>query len=73
MSGEVVAYLADEVESDHVTGLSDDGVWRKLELVVGSNRDHHGGSGGSQALGQGREYDVVEEHGEFEVICIRSR
>ncbi len=55
---EELAYLADKVESNHVTRLGDNGVWCKLEFVVGSYRDHHGGSRSSQALGQSREYDV---------------
>jgi hypothetical protein len=55
---EELAYLADKVEGDHVTRLGDNGVWCKLEFVVGSYRDHHGGSRSSQALGQSREYDV---------------
>jgi hypothetical protein len=62
------AYLADEVESDHVTGLSGDGVWCKLELVVGSYSDHHGRSRGCQALGQSRKYDVGEEHLVIEMV-----
>lgn len=70
---EAVAYLADEIESNHVARLGNDRVWRKLELVVGSNRDHHGGSGSSQALSQSRNCDVREKHDEFGVICIRSR
>jgi hypothetical protein len=68
MDDEKLAYLADEVESDHVTGLGGDGVWCELELVVGSYGDHHGGSGGCQALGQSREYDVGEEHLEVRVV-----
>lgn len=59
---EAVVYLADKVESDHVTGLGNNRVRRKLELIVGSDCDHHGGSGSSQALGQSRNCDVREKH-----------
>lgn len=68
MDRQRLAYLADEVESDHVTRLGRDGVGCKLELVVGSHGDRHGGSGYCQALGQSREYDVGEEHVEVGVV-----
>lgn len=53
-------YLADEVERHHVSGLSGDGVWRELELVVCCYRDHHSRGRCGQALGKSR----VDDSGE---------
>jgi len=62
VGGSHTVVLGGEHEGDSVTGLSGDGVWGELELVVGGNRDHHSGSGCGQALGENSEDDVGEEH-----------
>ena len=56
-------HLSDKVEGNHVSRLSGNGVWCKLELIVGSYRDRHDGCGYGQALGKSRAYDGGEEHG----------
>lgn len=57
-----MTYLSDEVEGDHISGLSGDGVGSKLELVVRSNRDHHSRSRGTHGLSQANSEHSRETH-----------
>lgn len=58
----MTAYLADEVECYHVTGLSGDRGGCELELVVCCDGHHHGGCRSSQALRKSSINDISEQH-----------
>lgn len=53
-------HLTDEIERYHISGLGGDGIWRKLEFVVGCYCDHHSCGRCGQALGKSR----VDDSGE---------
>ena len=55
-------YLSDEVEGNHVSGLSGNRVGGELELVVRRNGDHHSGGGSSHSLGKPGSEDSGEKH-----------
>ena len=66
-----ISYLSEEVESNHVSGLSSDRVGSELELVVRSDRDHHCGGGSGHGLGKPDSEDGGEKHlvGSLFVCC----
>lgn len=56
------AYLSNEVEGNHVSGLGGDRVGSELELVVRRDSDHHSGGGSCHGLGKPGSEDGGEEH-----------
>ena len=62
------AYLADEVEGDHVTGLGNDSIGREHELIVRANGDLHSSGQNGRAVGESRENNAGVHHVD---ICIK--
>lgn len=67
----VDAYLGNEVEGNHVSGLGGDRVGSELKLVVRRDGDHHSGGGSGQGLGKPGSENSGEEHLDVVVVEIR--